>query len=202
MLILASKSQTRKTLLEAVGINFSIASARIDEREIEAKLIAQGADKAAIALGLARAKALDVSTANPEALVIGADQTLACGALDIHKPDSRETAAAQLRRLRGRAHTLNAAAALGRNGEILWSETQSAELTMRDFTEAELDAVLDLEGAAILSSVGGYRLEGPSVRLFESIRGDYFTILGLPLLALLAALRLHAPDLVLPVISQ
>jgi septum formation protein len=197
MLILASKSQTRKTLLEAVGIAFSLASARIDERGIEAGLLAKGAGKADIALELARAKALAISAVHPDALVIGADQTLAFGALDVHKPDSRETAASQLRLLRGKTHTLHAAAALARNGTILWAETGSADLTMRDFSEAELDAVLDLEGDGVLSSVGGYRLEGPSVRLFESIRGDYFTILGLPLLALLSALRLHAPELFL-----
>lgn len=195
MLILASKSPTRKSLLDAVGIGFSIETAPVDERGIEDALLAQGEDKKEIAGALAKAKALAVSQRFPRALVIGADQTLSCGDLVVHKPDSRETAALQLDRLKGKTHRLHAAAALAKDGKILWAETDSADLTMRDFSKAELDLVLDLEGDAILSSVGGYRLEGPSLRLFKSIKGDYFTILGLPLLALLEGLRLHAPHL-------
>lgn len=198
MLILASKSRTRKSLLEAVGIAVSVRTAPIEERAIEARLAAQGAGKAAIAQALAREKALAVSKAVPGALVAGADQTLECGGLDLHKPDSRETAARQLRALAGRTHNLHAAAALARDGEILWDICDSAEMTMRDFSNAERDSVLDLEGEAIFGSVGGYRLEGPSVRLFAHVRGDYFTVLGLPLLALLEGLRTHAPDLFEP----
>jgi septum formation protein len=195
MLILASKSPTRKTLLDAVGIAFTTRSAPVDERAIETELLSGGAEKKMIALGLAAAKALAVSQMAPQALVIGADQTLSCGDLEIHKPDSRETAAIQLQHLRGTTHELHAAVALARDGEILWTASDSAELTLRDFSDAELDQILDLEGDTILASVGGYRLEGPSVRLFQTIKGDYFTILGLPLLALLDGLRLHAPDL-------
>lgn len=194
MLILASKSPTRKTLLDAVGIAFSVLTAPVDERAIETDLAGKSAGKADIALALAREKALAVSRAHPEALVIGADQTLACEGLDLHKPDSRETARRQLQRLAGRTHHLHAAAALARGGDIVWTARDSAEMTMRDFSAAELERVLDLEGEAIFGSVGGYRLEGPSVRLFSAVKGDYFTVLGLPLLALLDGLRRHGPE--------
>lgn len=195
MLILASKSPTRKTLLEAVGIDFSVSGAPVNEREIETELLGNGATLKDVALELAKAKALAVSRLNPQAIVLGADQTLECGALQLHKPDSRETAYAQLVKLRGRTHQLHAAAAMAINGEVIWSGIDSAALTMTKFSKEELDQVMALEGDAILTSVGGYRLEGPSVRLFESIKGDYFTILGLPLLAVLSALRLHAPEI-------
>lgn len=194
MLILASKSPTRKTLLETVGIAFSIETAFVDERAIEDRLQTQGAGKDDIALALAREKGLAVSKQFPHALVIGADQTLAADGLDLHKPDSRETAARQLRALAGKTHYLHAAVALARGGTIVWAHCESAAMTMRNFSQTELEKVLDLEGTAILSSVGAYRLEGPSIRLFERVNGDYFTVLGLPLLALLDGLRHHAPD--------
>ncbi|WP_116652464.1 Maf family protein [Pelagibacterium sediminicola] len=198
MLILASKSPTRKTLLDAVGIAFSVQTAPVDERAIESHLAVDGAGKADIALALAREKALAVSRTRPQALVIGADQTLDCEGLDLHKPDSRETARRQLQELAGRTHHLHAAAALARGGDIVWAARDSAEMTMCDFSAAELEHVLDLEGEAILGSVGGYRLEGPSVRLFSAVKGDYFTVLGLPLLALLDGLRRHGPELLGP----
>jgi septum formation protein len=113
----------------------------------------------------------------------------------LHKPSSRDDAARQLDHLAGKTHRLHAAVSLVRNGELLWFDVQTAELTMRAFSPEERDLVLDLEGPAALTSVGGYRLEGPSVRLFETITGDYFTILGLPLLPLIGALRDIAPDL-------
>jgi len=124
--------------------------------------------------------------------VIGADQVLALGDARFHKPADLGEARMQLRALRGRTHALHSGIALVRNGTMLWSEVETAKLTMREFADAELDAVLADEGEAALSSVGGYRLEGPSIRLFETISGDYFTILGLPLLVLLAALRTYA----------
>ena len=125
--------------------------------------------------------------------MIGADQTLSLGAELLHKPEDRSAAVAQLDRLRGRTHRLHAAVTLVRGETLLWSDVQTAELTMRDFDPDERDAILDREGDAILSSVGGYRLEGPSIQLFEAVTGDYFTILGLPLLPLLAALREFSP---------
>lgn len=195
MLILASQSPTRKALLSGTGLRFDTSPAPIDERALEAEVLGKGGDALAVARHLAEAKALAVSTAHPTAIVIGADQVLALGEELLHKPDDRAMAATQLDRLRGRDHCLHAGVALARAGKVLWSATETATLTMRAFDLPERDAILALEGNAVLGSVGGYRLEGPSIRLFERIEGDYFTILGLPLLPLLAALRQHAPNL-------
>jgi septum formation protein len=195
MLILASTSPTRKALMEKAGLVFSAIPAAIDERLIEANAIATGGDGRDVAGLLARAKAEAISALHPDAYVIGADQTLALGTELLHKPVDRADAAAQLDHLAGKTHRLHAAVALVRNGSLLWSDIQTAELTMREFDAAERDLVLDLEAEAAFTSVGGYRLEGPSIRLFETVAGDYFTILGLPLLPLLSALREIAPDL-------
>jgi septum formation protein len=195
MLILASTSPTRKALMEKAGLVFSAIPAAIDERLIEANAIATGGDGRDVAGLLARAKAEAISALHPDAYVIGADQTLALGTELLHKPVDRADAAAQLDHLAGKTHRLHAAVALVRNGALLWSDIQTAELTMREFDAAERDLVLDLEAEAAFTSVGGYRLEGPSIRLFETVAGDYFTILGLPLLPLLSALREIAPDL-------
>jgi septum formation protein len=194
MLILASQSDTRKALLQQAGLDFSTAPARIDERGLERAALDAGGDGRDVALLLAERKAAAVAAANPGAIVIGADQTLSLGAELLHKPADRSEAAAQLDHLRGKTHRLHAAVTLVRDDLLLWSDIQTAELTMRDFSPAERDEVLDREGDAILASVGGYRLEGPSIRLFETVTGDYFTILGLPLLPLLAALRNLAPE--------
>jgi septum formation protein len=194
MLILASQSDTRKALLQQAGLDFSTAPARIDERGLERAALEAGGDGRDVALLLAERKAAAVAAANPGAIVIGADQTLSLGAELLHKPADRSEAAAQLDHLRGKTHRLHAAVTLVRDDLLLWSDIQTAELTMRDFSPAERDEVLDREGDAILASVGGYRLEGPSIRLFETVTGDYFTILGLPLLPLLAALRNLAPE--------
>lgn len=194
MLILASKSPTRKTLLENAGLQFETLPAQIEERAIEQNLFQKGGSKKDIASALALAKARVLSEHYRQAIVIGADQVLECGDLVIHKPHSKTEAAAQLRQMAGRTHYLHSAVALAQDGQILWQTVESAELRLKPFNDTEVERVLELEGDAILSSVGGYRLEGPSVRLFESIRGDYFTILGLPLLPLLDALDRYAPD--------
>lgn len=194
MLILASQSQTRKALLQQAGLHFSSVPADIDERAIETAAIEAGGDGRDVALLLAQKKAASVASGHRGAFVIGADQTLSLGTELLHKPEDRSAAVMQLDRLKGKTHRLHAAVSLARDGDILWADVQTAELTMRDFSDAERDDVLDREGAAILSSVGGYRLEGPSIRLFETVTGDYFTILGLPLLPLLAALRSFAPE--------
>lgn len=194
MLILASASTTRQNLLTQAGIRFLAQPAEIDERAIEGEALARGADASDLALLLARRKAEAVSRSRPGAIVIGADQTLGLGPDLLHKPRDLADAATQLDRLAGKTHRLHAAVALVRDGTLLWSDLQTAELTMRNFDASERDAVLALEGEAVLSSVGGYRLEGPSIRLFEAVTGDYFTVLGLPLLPLLAALREFAPE--------
>lgn len=191
MLILASNSATRKALLAGAGLRFEASPAQIDERALEADLLGKAPE--AIARTLAEAKALDVSRRNEGDTVIGGDQVLAFGGELLHKPADFAAARSQLDRLRGKLHHLHCGVALARDGALLWSETHSARLLMRDFTDTERDDVLALEGEAVLGSVGAYRLEGPSVRLFAAIEGDYFTILGLPLLPLLTALRLHAP---------
>src|SRR5215217_3294862 len=193
MLILASTSPTRKALMDKAGLDFITVAPEVDERVVEARALGEGADGRDLATLLARAKAEAVSKAHPEALVIGADQTLSLGTELLHKPLDRLDAARQLDHLAGKTHRLHAAVALMRGGELLWSDIETAELTMRSFSPEERDQVLDLEGDAALTSVGGYRLEGPSIRLFETVSGDYFTILGLPLLPLLAALRDIAP---------
>ena len=191
MLILASQSATRKALLSGVGLRFESSPAPIDERAIENGLL--GKHPRALAQQLAGEKALAVSRLDPEATVIGADQVLAFTRL-LHKPADLVDARNQLMALRGLTHHLHAGVALARNGEIVWSDVETAALTFREFEEAELDRVLAREGEGVLASVGGYRLEGASIQLFERIEGDYFTILGLPLLKLLAALRRYAPS--------
>lgn len=192
MLILASTSAARKALLAGAGVRFEASPAQIDERALEAEQLGKAPE--AVARSLAEAKALDVSRRHFGAVVAGGDQVLAFEGQLLHKPADFAAARAQLDRLRGKLHHLHSGVALARDGELLWSETHSARLLMRDFSDAERDQVLALEGAAVLASVGAYRLEGPSVRLFAAIEGDYFTILGLPLLPLLTAIRLYAPD--------
>lgn len=186
-LVLASKSNVRGKLLAAAGLRFEIRPAQIDERAVEAK--AGVSDAAAAARLLARAKALAVAAQRPGQLVLGADQTLARGATRFSKPANREVAAEQLRSLRGRTHELHSALALARDDKILFDCVDTARLTMRKVSDRFLDEYLDMAGAAALLSVGGYQLEGIGVHLFEKIEGDYFTILGLPLLPLLGYLR-------------
>jgi len=186
-LVLASRSDIRGKILAAAGLRFEIRPSQLDERAVEAQ--AGGADAAAIARHLARAKADKIAGTLPGRVVLGADQTLARGSLRFGKPDSREKAAEQLRALRGRTHELHSALALVRDGEALFACVSTARLTMRNFSDQFLNEYLDLAADAALSSVGGYQLEGIGIHLFERVDGDYFTILGLPLLPLLAFLR-------------
>lgn len=190
-LILASTSVTRNALLAGAGLRFTALGAPINEREIEDKAL--GKTPAELAQLLARAKAVAVSEGQPEAWVIGADQTLDLEGEALHKVPDLAGAARQLDRLAGKTHALHSGVALAQGGQVVWSGVASARLTMRAFSAAERDQVLALEGDKVLGSVGAYRLEGPAIRLFSAIEGDYFTILGLPLIVLLDALRRHAP---------
>jgi septum formation protein len=186
-LVLASQSLTRQALLANAGIDFEAAAAELDERAVQqaSGLLAPG-DIAAL---LAREKALSVSSRQPGKYVIGADQTLAQGERLFSKPAGRPQAAEQLRALAGRSHELHSAVAVARDGKILFEAIAIAAMTMRRLGEAEIDVYLDQAGEAVTSSVGAYQLEGLGVHLFERIEGDHFTILGLPLLPLLAFLR-------------
>jgi len=186
-LILASQSRARQMLLANAGIFFEAVPADIDERALQENsgLSAPGE----IAGLLAREKACFVSSKNPSRYVIGADQTLALGNRLFSKPAGRAQAADQLRLLAGHTHELHSAVAVARDGNILFSDVSLARLTMRALSGAQIRAYLDEAGEAVTSSVGAYQLEGQGVHLFERIEGDHFTILGLPLLPLLAFLR-------------
>ena len=186
-LVLASKSDVRGKILAAAGLRFEIRPAQIDERAVEMQ--AGQPDAAAAAKVLARAKAQAVSATRPGQLVLGADQTLALSGERFSKPADRTAAAEQLRSLRGRRHELNSALALVQDGKMLFDCVDTARLTMRDVSDRFLDEYLDMAGDLALTSVGGYQLEGIGIHLFEKVEGDYFTILGLPLLPLLEFLR-------------
>jgi len=188
-LVLASRSRSRIALLEGAGLAFATEPSDVDERAVEEPLLAAGASPGAIALHLAEAKALDVAARRPGDLVLGCDQTLGLDGERFVKPENRAAARAQLERLRGRAHELHSALALVEDGAVVWRHVSVAAMTMRPFTDAFLDAYCDRAGDAVLASVGCYQLEGIGITLFEAIEGDYFTILGLPLLPLLAELR-------------
>jgi septum formation protein len=187
-LILASKSVTRRAVLDGAGVTYEAAGSGVDEDAVKTELLARGAGPREIAAALAEKKALAVSVGRPE-LVIGADQTLEFNGRLYDKAETVQDARARLRTLRGRPHQLHSAVAVAQGGAVVWRETKSATLTMRDFTDAFLESYLAAEGEAALGSVGCYRLEGLGVQLFSRIDGDYFTILGLPMLGLLELLR-------------
>jgi septum formation protein len=186
-LVLASRSAARRTLLEAAGIKIELHPADLDERSLEAD--AQSREPAAVAAFLARRKAAFVAASRPGRLVLGADQTLALGAKRFSKPADRAAARAQLQALCGRTHALHSAIAFVRDATVLFEHVDTAKLTMRPFSERFLDLYLDGIGSGATASVGGYQIEGPGIQLFERIEGDYFTVLGLPLLPALDFLR-------------
>jgi len=186
-LILASQSSARKILLANAGLEFEAVTADIDERGIQAA--SKLSSPREIGLLLAREKAKAVSASRPGSHVIGADQTLVLGDRLFNKPAGRAQAMAQLRDLAGKCHELNSAVAVAHDGKIVFEHVSVARMTMRQMSEAELSAYLDAAGDAVTTSVGAYQLEGLGIHLFERIEGDHFTILGLPLLPLLAFLR-------------
>jgi septum formation protein len=186
-LILASQSRARQMLLANAGIRFDAVAADIDERAVQQASGLQAPGE--IAALLAREKALDVSMRQPGKYVVGADQTLALENRLFSKPSGRAAAAEQLRDLAGRSHELHSAVAVARDGKIVFETTEIARMTMRPLSGAEIRTYLDEAGEVVTSSVGAYQLEGLGVHLFERIDGDHFTILGLPLLPLLAFLR-------------
>lgn len=188
-LILASGSRARRTLLANAGLIFEVLPADLDERAAEEPLLKAGATPEDIASALAMAKAVRVSELRPEALVIGADQTLNLQGACLVKPESMDIARRQLLSLSGRVHRLHSAVACARAGVVVWKVTDTAQLTMRSLGPVSVDHYLSQAGSGVLTSVGAYQLEGLGIQLFETIAGDYFTILGLPLLPLLNFLR-------------
>lgn len=188
-LVLASGSRIRAELLRNAGLEITVVPSTLDERSIEAPLLESGAEPADIAAILAEAKAAEVSGRSAGALVVGADQVLEIDGERLTKAADMDGARRQLLKLSGRQHALHSAVALVRDGETVWSGVSTAYLTMRSFSPEFVGRYLVKVGDAALSSVGCYQLEGVGVQLFEKIEGDYFTILGLPLLPLLGELR-------------
>lgn len=190
-LILASTSQTRRTVLSAAGVVFAAEAPGVDEDAVKDSLKAEGAAPSAVAETLAELKARKVSLRHPDAFVIGADQVLDCDGTLFGKPADVAAARRQLQALRGRSHRLTASVVVARGDARLWHRTETATLHMRPFTDAFLDGYLARVGEAACRSVGAYQLEGLGAQLFARIEGDYFAILGLPLLPLLDFLRGH-----------
>jgi septum formation protein len=188
-LVLASASTSRRGVLAASGLRFDVIAADVDETVLKRAAQAENADPATAALRLADAKAARVAAAEPDALVIGADQILVCDGVWFDKPADLAAARTQLQTLRGRPHTLATAVVCRRSGERVWQHIAQPRLVMRRFSDTFLDAYLAVEGDHVLGSVGAYRLEGPGVHLFTSVEGEHATILGLPLWSLLAFLR-------------
>lgn len=188
-LILASASAARARILAACGLDFGVEPAALDEASLKQVWRAEGRDAAGCALALAEAKARQIAARPGRAVVIGADQILVCGEAWFDKPADLDQARVHLRALRGRTHELVTAVCAVQGATQLWHAVTSPRLTMRDFSDAFLDAYIAAEGTDILGSVGAYRLEGRGLQLFERIEGDHFAILGLPLLELLGFLR-------------
>lgn len=187
MIVLASQSASRRAMLEAADIAFRTQPAHVDERGIESGLT--GAGPAEVALELAKAKALAVSTEAPGELVLGSDSLVECGGRRFDKPASREAAAEHLRFFSGKVMNLHSAAALARDGEIVWAEDAVASLHVIAMSDRFIENYLDAEWPEVAGCVGVFRIEARGVQLFERIEGDYFTILGMPLLKVQAALR-------------
>jgi len=187
MLILASQSASRRAMLEGAGVPFMALPARIDERVLERDLAGAGPDE--IAAALAGAKALAVSALHPARLVLGSDSLVVCDGRRFDKPADRAEAAAHLRFFSGRVMELHSAAALARDGRVVWQGQSAASLHVVELSEQFIEDYLSHEWPEVAGCVGVFRIEGRGVRLFDRIEGDYFTVLGMPLLAVLSALR-------------
>ncbi|WP_421874286.1 Maf-like protein [Pararhizobium sp.] len=188
-LVLASASPFRRMLLDNAGIAFQAQAADIDERAIEGEIERQGSSPEEVALVLAEAKARNVGQAFPDAIIIGSDQTMSLGTRVYHKPRDMNEARDHLLSLSGKVHQLNSGIVLTQGNDILWKHVSSARLSVRVLSPDFIDAHLARVGTKALSSVGAYQLEGEGIQLFDAIDGDYFTILGLPMLPLLEKLR-------------
>jgi len=192
MIVLASQSSSRRAMLSAAGVSFDVHPAHVDEEAVTAGLLDQQASAARIADALAELKAVKVSRARPDLLVLGADSVVVTEAGEIlAKPENRSAAEAQLMQLGGTSHWLASAAVIAENGRAVWRADASACLTMRRLSPTFIDAYLAAEGDAVLGCVGCYRIEGLGAQLFSRIEGDHFVIRGLPLLEVLAYLRLR-----------
>ncbi len=186
-LVLASGSLSRRAMLSSAGVGFEVQPAEVDERGIEADLAGESPE--AVALALAQTKALAVSQLRPGALVLGSDSLVEVEGRRFNKPASREDAAAHLRFFSGKAMMLHSAAALARDGSVVWSHGECATLLVRDLSDAFIEAYLSTEWPEVAACVGVFRIEAMGVQLFESIEGSHFTVLGMPLLPVLGALR-------------
>jgi septum formation protein len=189
-IILASRSASRAAVLAAAGVAFQVRGSGVDEDAAKASLLGEGATPREVADALAELKAVRVSGKTP-GLVIGADQTMDLDGELFDKADTLDQARERLEALRGRPHKLHAAVVVARDGAPIWRELKSSTLWVRNFSDAFLEDYLAREGEELLSSVGCYRLEGLGLQLFERIEGDYFAILGLPMLGLMDLLRRH-----------
>ena len=187
--VLASKSASRQAILKAAGVAFEAVGSGVDEDAAKAVMLARGAGPREIAAHLAEAKALAVSRARPDAIVIGADQTLDLDGVLFDKVESLAEARARLQHLRGKRHQLHSAVVAAQGGTVIWRHDESPSLSLRDASDSFIDAYLARHGEALLGSVGCYQLENDGVQLFDEIVGDYFAILGLPLTRLLNLLR-------------
>ncbi|HXS05829.1 MAG TPA: Maf family protein [Rhizomicrobium sp.] len=188
-LILASASATRQAMLRAAGVPFTISPASLNEAALMHDLLANGADAIAVAAALAEQKAILVSRGMPHETVLGGDSVLALGPEILGKSHDLPALKQLLLRMSGRSHYLVSSAALARDGHVFWRHTARVRLMVRHLSEAFIDAYLAKEGTVLLGSVGGYRFEGLGAQLFESVEGDYFSILGMPLLPVLGELR-------------
>ncbi len=188
-IVLATRSRSRAAVLAGAGVAFETEDSGVDEAALKSALLAAGASPCDVAERLGEAKALAVSARRPDDLVIGADQTLDLDGALYDKPADLAEAREHLAAMRGRGHALHGGIVAAERGEVVWRTTETSRLWMRDFTDAFLEGYLARGGAALLASVGCYQLEGEGAQLFERIEGDYFAILGLPLLPLLGFLR-------------